>query len=133
MESKNRKEHILVIGRGGPPANRSCNTFNSDEIECCRAITEAGARPVLVADISPDKVKNNVLDIPIYSHSFFQTHLAAVISNEEIDAVYAPFVDSEGWKVVQKLRNTGYWKKRQIKIIRASLPEIGRASCRERI
>src|SRR5699024_3763557 len=112
MELKKRKEHILVIGRGGPPANRACNTLNSEEIECCRAVTEAGGRPVLVADISSDKIKNNVLNISIYSHPFFQTHLDAVISNEEIDAVYAPFVDSEGWKVVQKLHHIGYWKKR---------------------
>lgn len=122
MTLKKGKKNILIVGRGDSPSAGTRQIFNGDEIECCNAVLEAGNYPVLMTNVSTERVVNALLDIPIFPVPFSKTNFDVILRKEEIDAVYAPFVNSRGWEVVQKLERNGYWDKHQVRILNPYIP-----------
>lgn len=116
------RANILIIGRGEAPVYSDNNTFDSSEIQCCRAIIENGNHPVLMTNVCTERGINAILNISVYPVPFFQSSIDEIVEKENIDTVFAPFIDSRGWKLVQELERSGYWEKHQINVIQTNIP-----------
>ncbi|MCW9706742.1 hypothetical protein [Fodinibius salsisoli] len=122
MKPKNGQEGILIIGRGDPPVTSSYIS-NIDEIQCCKAVLEEDRDVVLMTTLDTQKGMNSILNISSYTVSFSSESIDTILEKEKIDFVFAPFIDSEGWKMVRELDKKGYWAEHNISVINANLPE----------
>ncbi|SMO41939.1 hypothetical protein [Fodinibius sediminis] len=121
MKFKDAKESILLVGTGERPINGNYNSAGG-EIQCCEALMEEGKRPILMTSVGTEQVISTILNVTSYSSSFSQAAVDAILNKENIDAVFAPFIDSKGWEMVQKLEECGYWKQNNVRLINANLP-----------
>lgn len=107
---------VLVIGRGEIHDGRN-KTLDCEEIQSCIAIIEEHYQPILLTEVSSEPLLDAVLDIPIYQLPLTESFISEIIEKENPQAVFAPFVESSGWRLVQRLVREGYWQEKGIKVV----------------
>lgn len=107
---------VLVIGRGKEHGGKS-KTLDCEEVQSCLAILEEECQVVLLTNAGAEPMMDAVLDIPIYQLPLTSSFIDEIIEKETPDAVYAPFVESAGWKLTRRLAKEGYWQEKSITVI----------------
>jgi carbamoyl-phosphate synthase large subunit len=78
---------------------------------------QEGTDVVLLTSVTTELMMNRILNIPIYRSPLTAGFVRDVVDEELPDMVYAPFINSAGWKLVQQLAREGYWKNNEISVI----------------
>lgn len=107
---------VLVIGRGGKYDGQK-KSMDCEELQSCLAIIEEECEPVLFTNACTEPMMDAVVNIPVYQLPFTNSFVDEIVEKEEPDAVYAPFVGSEGWKLMRRLSEKGYWTERSIHVL----------------
>jgi len=121
---------VLVLGRG---SNLGEGKYHADchELQTCLSMLQEGSDVVLLTSVTTELMMNRILNIPIYRSPLTAGFVRDVVDEELPDMVYAPFFNSTGWKLVQKLAREGYWKNNNISVIGAgynkSIKEVQQA------